>query len=111
MGILSTQSIRTGSMRARSKRVIAGVIGLIVCFVFLVVQPVLVARAANSLTYFKAVKGTLAVGQRTEYTFDGKKGDKLTITMSVTDGGLDPYLSLYDPQGNQIGEDDNSAGK
>jgi hypothetical protein len=55
--------------------------------------------------------GSLGAGQQTEYTFAGKTGDKLTINMTFTGGYIDPYISLYDPQGRLIGEDDNGGGK
>jgi hypothetical protein len=107
--------MRTPTTRQRSKRVLSittiAFIVMAIGLAFVVVQPVLTARAATQLEYFKPVKATLAAGQRVEYTFNGKKGDKITITMAVTDGDVNPYLSLYDPQGTLIGENDNGAGK
>jgi S1-C subfamily serine protease len=43
------------------------------------------------------------------YQFQGRAGQKLVIDMRSTD--IDPYLVLFDPTGEKISEDDDSAGK
>lgn len=43
------------------------------------------------------------------YQFQGRAGQKLVIDMRSTD--IDPYLVLFDPTGEKIAEDDDSAGK
>src|SRR2546423_14919955 len=98
-------------MSTLTRFITGSLIVLAACASLLVIQPVPSAQAANLIEYFKPVKGNLAVGQSVEYNFNGKTGDKLTITMALTDGGLDPFLSLYDSQGRLIGEDDNGGGK
>lgn len=40
------------------------------------------------------------------YTFEGRRGMVVTITMSALDGNLDPYLELYAPSGDKIAEND-----
>jgi len=37
-----------------------------------------------------------AVGQKNNYTFTAGAGDKVTIRVLVTSGGMNPYLELYD---------------
>jgi hypothetical protein len=79
---------------------------------FVTVPSLLTARAATMIEYAKPVTGQLTAGQKVEYTFNGKAGDKLTITMSATDGdGLNAYVSLYNPEGVLIGENDDGLGK
>ncbi|MEP7285654.1 MAG: matrixin family metalloprotease [Chloroflexota bacterium] len=87
------------------------IVSAAIFLIALIGQPVYMTRAAAAIQYNQAVTGTLAAGQKTEYTFAGKTGDKLTIVMNFTGGNIDPFLSLYDPQGHLIGEDDNSGGK
>ena len=42
------------------------------------------------------------------YTFEGKAGQRLVISMTSSD--LDAYLILLSPNGNDLGQDDNGAG-
>src|SRR5262249_30404193 len=80
-------------------------------FATLVFLPALTTRAAPVLNYGQAANGTLNANQKTEYTLQGKAGDKLSIAMNAVGGDIDPFLDLYDPQGKLIGEDNNGAGK
>lgn len=43
------------------------------------------------------------------YQFQGRAGQKVTIEMRSTD--IDPYMVLFDPAGDKVAEDDDSAGK
>ena len=69
------------------------------------------AQSATPIFYDKAVTATLGGGQSTNYTFTGKAGDKLTLTMNAIGGDIHPLLDLYDPQNRLIAEDDHSGGK
>ncbi|MBK9123086.1 MAG: protein kinase [Chloroflexi bacterium] len=40
------------------------------------------------------------------YSFEGRQGMIVTITMSALDGNLDPFLELYAPNGDKIAEND-----
>lgn len=82
-----------------------------ITFGILMLLPALTTRAAAVLNYGQAANGTLNANQKTEYTLQGKAGDKLSIAMNTVGGDIDPFLDLYDPQGKLIGEDDNSGGK
>jgi S1-C subfamily serine protease len=44
----------------------------------------------------------------TRYTFEGKAGQRLVISMTSSE--LDSYLILLSPNGDDLGQDDNSAG-
>lgn len=72
----------------------------------------IVAQAQNS-TILLDTQGELKTGDLViiddkslldVYTFDGRKGQTITITVESDD--FDSYLMLYDPQGNQYGEGD-----
>ena len=43
------------------------------------------------------------------YTFQGKKGQRVDITMKALDPGLDPDLVLLDPSGKQVKANDNES--
>jgi len=43
------------------------------------------------------------------YTFQGKKGQRVDITMKALDSGLDPDLVLLDPNGKQVKANDNES--
>ena len=47
---------------------------------------------------------------RDDYYLDGAAGQEVTIEMIRTSGGLDPYLSIYRPNGALLALDNNSAG-
>jgi YD repeat-containing protein len=42
------------------------------------------------------------VGEKDEYTFTATAGDKVTLRLVVTSGGMNPYLELYDPANTKI---------
>src|SRR5262245_10298289 len=93
-------------------RIIFPIVAITVTIVTMfVLLPAFTTRAEAGLTYGRAVKSSLNGKQKTEYTFTGKTGDKLTIDMNAVGGDIDPFLDLYDPQGKLIGEDDNGGGK
>src|SRR5258708_14011851 len=84
-----------------------------ICTMFLMTalfQPVF-GQAGTPLKYGQPATGALGPSQKADYTFDGKTGDKLTIDMTVINGEIDPMISLFDPQGRLIGENDNGGGK
>lgn len=68
-----------------------------------------VVRAAATIRYGQPVKGTLAAGQTTDFTFEGASGDRIMISMAATGGDLDPSLSLIDPAGKLIGQNDSNG--
>ncbi len=47
---------------------------------------------------------------RDDYYLDGAAGQEVTIEMIRTSGGLDPYLSIYRPNGALLAHDNNGAG-
>jgi hypothetical protein len=63
------------------------------------------------LRYAEPVEGTLGPSETVQYTFEGAAGDKPIIIMNAKRGEVDPVVSLYDPSGRLIGEDNNSNGK
>jgi len=44
------------------------------------------------------------------YTFEGATGEVINIEMTRVSGTLDPFLTLYDPNGKPVAMDDNSGG-
>jgi matrixin/pre-peptidase len=73
--------------------------------------PLLPAAAQATLEYGQPASGTLTAGQKTTYSFNGKKGEKPVITMNAHGGNMLPYVALYDPQGTLIGEDSQGGEK
>jgi hypothetical protein len=73
--------------------------------------PVSLTRAATMLKYGQPVAGSLDATQQTEYTFEGKTGDKPVIAMNAHSGSMIPYVTLVDSQGHLIGEDSNGGEK
>lgn len=45
------------------------------------------------------------------YMFDGSAGDVVTLTMQATSADLDPYMTLFAPDGGVYASDDNSLGE
>ncbi len=72
--------------------------------------PALAQGEATPIAYGEAVRGEITA-QTSEvfYTFSGKQGDTITITMTALQQGLDSYLELTLPDGTLISDDD-SAG-
>lgn len=58
------------------------------------------------IAYDETKQATLAEGVRDFWTFSGQAGDTITITM--TSEVFDPYLRLFDPNGVEIGFNDDS---
>jgi thiol-disulfide isomerase/thioredoxin len=57
------------------------------------------------LDYRQPITGSLNLDRSADrYTLAGQAGDWITITVRRTNGGLDPALALYDPEGNKIAE-------
>lgn len=69
------------------------------------------SQTAVELRYAEPAEGTLGAGEREAYTFIGAVGEKPIIVMNGKGGEIDPVLFLYNPDGQLIGEDDNSNGK
>jgi len=84
---------------------------LLISAVLFFARPVFQAQAAAPLKYNQPVKANLGAGQSTDYTFSGKAGDRLTVNMNTTGGDINPLVSLYDPQGRLIGENDKGSVK
>lgn len=66
---------------------------------------------AQTLAYNEVVSGDL--DNRTpsiRYRFEGLRGEYVTIRLDVTDGNLDPVLTLIDPMGNPLFMRDDALG-
>ena len=74
-------------------------------FFIILLMPVTAVYAQATLFYGQPASGTLNAGEQDEYTFDGNTGDKPVIAMNMHGGEMVPYIQLYDPQGQLIGED------
>jgi hypothetical protein len=73
-----------------------------------VVEP----SGGGALWYGAVVEGTLpAPWSLHTWTFEGEEGQVVTIAMNDTDGVLDCYLELYNPEGVFLTDDDDSGGK
>lgn len=49
-------------------------------------------------------------GQRCQYTFNGRRGEVVSVKMRTTAANLDPWLDLVDPRGTIVAYDDDSLG-
>ena len=57
------------------------------------------------------VEGTLSDARPVErYSFQGRANDQFVLRMEALDTALDPFVSLYGPGGEIIGQDDDSGG-
>jgi hypothetical protein len=73
-------------------------------------SPHLSLAQGGRLTYGETVTGRITKDAfRTVYTFQGRKGDIVDITLSRTNGTLDPVLILLDEQNTLIGRDDDGG--
>src|SRR5260221_12513252 len=90
-------------------KIVVAAIGIVLSLT-VVLSPAF-GQAAKPLQYGQPATGALAASQKVDFSFVGKTGDKLTIDMTVTDGEIDPLVSLYDPQGRLTGENDKGGGK
>jgi uncharacterized repeat protein (TIGR01451 family) len=65
----------------------------------------------RSLALNATLTGSIAAAaDRDLYTFNGIAGNKLTLSLNRTSGGVDPYLELTDPDGIRIALNDNGGG-
>lgn len=63
------------------------------------------------ISYGQTVEGRLEPSQPSAfYAFNASAGDVVTISMNVTDGGLNPFLILNDANQIPLATDDNSGG-
>jgi len=70
----------------------------------------IVHAQGSKITYGQTAKGRITNEIfRVVYSFDGRQGDVVDITLSKTEGSLDPVLILTDDQSNLIASDDDSA--
>src|SRR6185369_7713262 len=103
-------------MRARySLRIILAAV-LIVLAITSIALPV--QAQGTKLKYGQSVKGEIddtEEGRSQIYYFSGKKGDKITITMTGTSGDLKPLISLgffdKDNKANRLAGSDKANGK
>jgi hypothetical protein len=85
-------------------------IGNILVILAAILIPALPANAQGKLTYGQVITGRITNDTfRAIYSFQGTKGDVVDITLSRTDGTLDPMLILMDDQSNIIARDDDSG--
>jgi hypothetical protein len=61
----------------------------------------------SNLQYGMTVNGRLKAGDKVAYTFSGKAGDRISITVT---SAIDLNLLLRDDQGGKVAEDDDSGG-
>jgi sRNA-binding regulator protein Hfq len=67
------------------------------------------SAGALPISYGETINGTITTAESyKDYTFNGSQGDQVTITAISQDGVFDPYLTLYDGQGNFLVADDDS---
>lgn len=67
------------------------------------------ARAVP-LDYGQHIEGVITDDRPVEqYTFQGQAGDQVLIQMDALDNALDPFLYLYGPNGEIVGQDDDSG--
>jgi hypothetical protein len=52
----------------------------------------------------------LSFGKECWYTYDGRAGQTIIVSMSTSDTQLDPLLKLYSQSGDTLGSDDNGGG-
>jgi len=66
-------------------------------------------RPPLAIAYGVTVTGAISDAQfEVRYTFDGGRGDPVTITLRRTGGDLDPYLILLDAAGNEVATNDDA---
>lgn len=83
----------------------------IVCIGVSAVSAAPSAQDRVTLQYGDTALGTISTGQLfQQYRFSGQAGDRITITMDVVAGDLDPLLLLGDAELNLIAEDDDGGG-
>jgi len=65
---------------------------------------------AEEIAFGETVTGTVELGGRYVWMFEGAAGQVVTITMSGDDGTLDAYLTLLSPDGAVLVTDDDGGG-
>ncbi|MEP7284791.1 MAG: PPC domain-containing protein [Chloroflexota bacterium] len=66
-------------------------------------------QPSNTIDFGQTVTGTITNDAfRVVYTFQGRKGDIIDVSLTNTDGTLDPVLILADDQNKLIASDDDS---
>ena len=66
-----------------------------------------VLPGTRSIAYGDSVNGTISgANYEIRYTFEGNRGDAITIDMEAKGGSLDPYLILLDTQGQELATND-----
>ncbi len=69
-----------------------------------------VSNPGLPLLYGEQTQGTINDEQPLEhYMFQGQANDQVLIEMGVVEGDLDPFLYLYGPDGEVVGQDDDSG--
>ncbi len=90
------------------------VLSVVMLAMLLTVQPVLAAPFKQEripLAYGQTVTGSIdSIRFFQQYSFEGRTGDQVVITMEATSGDLDPLLLLGDSSLNLIAEDDDGGG-
>jgi hypothetical protein len=56
------------------------------------------------------VTGAIDASGEVRYLFEAASGDEISVLMEVLDGNLDPFLVLYDAEGNQLAVNDDRDG-
>ncbi|MFN8530656.1 MAG: pre-peptidase C-terminal domain-containing protein [Anaerolineae bacterium] len=71
------------------------------------------ADAPVLIVYGTPVSGQITdASPRAAYEFDGLRGEVITLTVTVTDGSLDPILTVIDEDGNPLAvRDDGGSGR
>ena len=63
----------------------------------------------GNLTYDQVASATLKPGARHHWLFEGEQGDIVTISMTAVDEGMDTFLELIAPDGEQVVTDDDGG--
>ncbi|MBW7883820.1 MAG: S8 family serine peptidase [Caldilineaceae bacterium] len=64
----------------------------------------------RTLLINQSLGGTFSPGtDRDHYFFNGASGNQLTLTLNRVSGTADPYLELYDPNGNRVALNNNGG--
>ncbi|MCL4249435.1 MAG: hypothetical protein KJ065_14920 [Anaerolineae bacterium] len=85
---------------------------LLAALCLLLITPIAaLAQADTALAYGSSLDGEITDAQpEVNYTFSGAAGDLIVARMMATGDGLDSYLMLLDPSGEQITFDDDDGG-
>ena len=66
----------------------------------------------SSIADEETVSGELSENDQYHiYTFDGERGRYVQVALTRINGTIDPVMTVYNPDGNPIATDDNSAGE